>query len=86
MFILKHMQVLEKALARLTIFFFIFHGLISHCINNNNKLFAAFVDFQKHLTTLFMTFCGITCGDWRLWTNVKCNQVNLFKFKVKSKV
>ena len=27
--------------------FFILHGLISHCINNNNKLYAAFVDFQK---------------------------------------
>ena len=26
---------------------FILHGLISHCINNNEKLFAAFVDFQK---------------------------------------
>ena len=24
---------------------FILHGLISHCINNNEKLFAAFVDF-----------------------------------------
>ena len=26
---------------------FILHGLIPHCINNNDKLFAAFVDFQK---------------------------------------
>ena len=26
---------------------FILHGLISHCINNNEKLFSAFVDFQK---------------------------------------
>ena len=26
---------------------FILHGLISHCINNNEKLFAAFVDFQN---------------------------------------
>ena len=26
---------------------FIWHGLTSHCINNNEKLFAAFVDFQK---------------------------------------
>ena len=45
MFILKHRQVLEKVWARPTIFFL--HGLISHCINNNEKLFAAFVDFQK---------------------------------------
>ena len=26
---------------------FILYGLISHCINNNEKIFAAFVDFQK---------------------------------------
>ena len=26
---------------------FILYGLISHCINKNDKLFAAFVDFQK---------------------------------------
>ena len=26
---------------------FILHGLISHCINNNEKLIAAFVDFEK---------------------------------------
>ena len=26
---------------------FILHGLISHCIDNNRKLFVAFVDFQK---------------------------------------
>ena len=26
---------------------FVLHGLISHCLNNCEKLFAAFVDFQK---------------------------------------
>ena len=28
---------------------FILHGLISHCININEKLFSAFVDFQKSI-------------------------------------
>ena len=48
MFILKHRQVLEKVWARPTIFFILL-GLISHCINNNEKLFVAFVEFQKAL-------------------------------------
>ena len=26
---------------------FILHGVIAHCIINNDKLFAAFADFQK---------------------------------------
>lgn len=26
---------------------FVLHGLITHCLNNSGKLFAAFVDFQK---------------------------------------
>ena len=43
---------------------FILHGLISHCINNNEKLFAAFVDFQKafdyivHDILWFKDICG----------------------------
>ena len=42
--------------------------------------------FKKHLTILCMTYCGLNL--WRLVSmeNVKCNQVNLFKLKVKSKV
>ena len=53
---------LEKAWTPL-IFFFYFTWLNFSSINNNDELFAAFVDFQKHLTILCVNFCSLNL--WR---------------------
>ena len=63
---------------------FILHGLISHGINNNEKLFAAFVDFQKAFDYIVHDILWFKLVE--IGVRAKCNQVNLFKPKVKSKV
>ena len=63
---------------------FILHRLISHCIDNNDRLFAAFVDFQKafdYIVRNIMWFKLVEIGVCE-----KKKKVNLFKFKVQSKV
>ena len=61
MFILKYRQVLEKVRP---IIFFILHGLISHCINNNANYLRHLSTFKKHVTIFCMTFCGLTLRRW----------------------
>ena len=46
MFISRLRQVFRKGMGT-TDDIFNLHRLISHCINTNDKIFAAFVDFQK---------------------------------------
>ena len=64
MFILKHRLVLEKVWAQPTLFFFILHGIISHCINNNDIFLRHFSTLKKHLTILCMRFCGLNLRRW----------------------
>ena len=57
---------------------FILHGLISHCINNNDILFEAFVDFQKAFGYIVVTFCGLN-----LWRSRSWKMLNVIKSREK---
>ena len=61
---------------------FVLHGVINYMLNENKKLYVAFIDYTKAFDYVVREIYGINFWTTDLEANIWCNKIYVWEYQI----